>query len=181
MSGMRLAAVRLATLALTATMLAGCGSQASRSDAWASSSAPGAVFKTEAEASPIPTEYDEEADATADINAALDASKRDGKEVLLEFGADWCPDSRGLGLLFQQPAMTRLLTSDYHLVLVNVGELDTNLDVAARYVDLRTSGLPALAVVRNGRTVYASDKGQFAIARTMKAPQLRAFLKRWAA
>jgi protein disulfide-isomerase len=176
---MRLA--RLATAVLTLLMLGACGDDVGRSAVWSDGTGPEASSAPGAQSASIPTKYDEEADATADIDAALEASKRDGKPVLLNFGANWCPDGRELGRLYQKPAVTRLLQADYHLVLVDLGEFDKNLDIAARYVNLRTSGVPALAVVREGLTVYASNQGQFAIARTMKAPRLRAFLKRWAA
>jgi thiol-disulfide isomerase/thioredoxin len=131
-------------------------------------------------ATPIPREYDEKADARADIRTALAASKQDGKPVLLDFGADWCPDCRVLEKLYRSPAVRSDLTSAYHLVLVNVGEFDTNLGLAAHYIDLRKSGIPALAVVRDGRTVYASNRGQFADARTMQAPEVKKFLRTWA-
>jgi len=36
-------------------------------------------------------------DAPRDIDAAVAAARQDGKYVLLDFGADWCPDCRVLG------------------------------------------------------------------------------------
>jgi thioredoxin 1 len=55
-------------------------------------------------------------------------------------------------------------------------------DVAARYVNLRTSGIPALVVLDpdSGRIKVATNQGEFANARTMSADQVEEFLKRWA-
>jgi thiol:disulfide interchange protein len=168
----------LPVLVLASTLLAGCGSTTDEAPRAASPSTP--TPTSAAPATPIPREYDEQADARADIRAALAASEQDGKPVLLDFGADWCPDCRVLEKLYRSPTVRSDLTSAYHLVLVDVGEFDTNLDVAADYVDLRKSGIPALAVVRDGRTVYASNRGQFANARTMQAPEVKKFLRQWA-
>jgi hypothetical protein len=59
-----------------------------------------------------------------------------------DFGADWCPDCVVLGTTFIRPATAKLL-SGYHVVRVDVGEFDHNLDIAAPYVNLRSSGIPA--------------------------------------
>ena len=183
MSRSRLLLATLPTL-VAALLLPGCGSsttdeQRLTSPRTATTRAPSSSSYAP-EGTTIPTEYDEKADARADVRAALAASRRDGKPVLLDFGADWCPDCRVLEKLYRVPAVSKDLLSAYHLVLVNVGEFDRNIRLALRYVDLRTSGIPALAVVRDGKTVYASDRGQFANARTMKVNELQEFLRTWA-
>ena len=100
--------------------------------------------------------------------------------MLIDFGANWCPDCRVLGTTFTEPATAALLAK-YHVVRVDVGQFDHNLPVAARYVDLNSSGIPALAVVdAHGRTEVATNQGEFANARTMTESQVDAFLKKWA-
>lgn len=126
-------------------------------------------------------DYDPEADAAGDIAAALEEAKKDGRPVLVDFGADWCLDCRVLGARFEEPGPSALLAG-YHVVKVDVGEFDNNLEVAARYVDLGTSGIPALAVLdaTSGRVKVATNQGEFANARGMSAAQVEGFLKRWA-
>ena len=45
------------------------------------------------------------------VGGALTAAKADGKHVLLDFGADWCPDCRVLGKLFEDPAVAPFVAS----------------------------------------------------------------------
>lgn len=136
-------------------------------------------------ASPAPAKpahgYDPHADAAAGITAALTAAKKDGRPVLIDFGADWCMDCRVLGARFQEPGPSARLAK-YHVVTVDVGEFDRNLNVAARYVNLQTSGIPALVVLdpASGQIKVATNRGEFANARTMSAVQVEEFLKRWA-
>lgn len=119
--------------------------------------------------------------AAGAIAEALAAARTDHHPVLLDFGADWCPDCRVLDKLYAQSTVSALLAPNFHLVPIDVGQFDKNLDVAAKYVDLRTSGIPALVVLTpQGRVAYASNDGGFANARTMKPTQLAAFLRRWA-
>ncbi|MCX4782800.1 thioredoxin family protein [Streptomyces sp. NBC_01264] len=98
----------------------------------------------------------------------------------MDFGADWCLDCRVLTTRFKQPGASALLAK-YHVVKVNVGEFDRNLDVAERYVDLNTSGIPALAVLdsASGRIKVATNQGEFSSARSMSAAQVEKFLTRW--
>lgn len=124
--------------------------------------------------------YDPSRNAAADLAAAKKAAAKDGRPVLVDFGADWCPDCVVLGHTFTEPATAALLAK-YHVVKVDVGEFDHNLDVAGRYVDLDTSGIPALVVLApSGATRTATNDGQFSNARSMPASEVDAFLKKWA-
>ena len=131
-------------------------------------------------AAPRADGYDPARDAAADVAAAKAASARDGRPVLIDFGADWCPDCVVLGRTFDAPHTSALL-GKYHVVRVDVGQFDHNLPLVARYVDLQTSGIPALAVVdAKGRTEVATNQGQFENARSMSEAQVDAFLTKWA-
>jgi protein disulfide-isomerase len=148
----------------------------------ATSATPGTASATAASkpaAASVPEGYDPARDAAADIAAAKAAAAKDGRPVLIDFGADWCPDCVVLGKTFTRPATAALLAK-FHVVKVDVGEFDHNLRLTARYVDLQTSGIPALAVVdAKGRTEVATNQGEFSNARSMTEAQVDAFLKRW--
>lgn len=126
-------------------------------------------------------DYDASTDAKADVKRALAAAAKDGKSVLVDFGADWCPDCVVLGKLAAKPSVAPLLTK-FHVVSVDVGQFDRNLDVAEKLtVDLRTSGIPAMVVLdRKGNVRTLTNDGSFAHARTMNTRDVAAFLKKWA-
>jgi protein disulfide-isomerase len=126
-------------------------------------------------------EYDETADAEADVRKALAAAAKDGKPVLVDFGADWCPDCVVLTKLAAKPEVSPLLAK-YHVVSVDVGEFDRNLDIAeALTVDLSSSGIPALVVLDSKAKVRTvTNDGSFANAHKMSAGDVAAFLKKWA-
>jgi thiol:disulfide interchange protein len=130
---------------------------------------------------PLPTGYDPAADAKAQIDAALAASAKDHREVLVDFGANWCPDCRVLEKLFADPEVAPLLQQRFRVVPVDVGNWDHNLDLAAAYrLDLRTSGIPALVVIgADGKVRHVTNDGAFSNARTMDPSQVAAFLAQW--
>ncbi len=132
-------------------------------------------------ATSAPGPYDESADAGKQVTVALAQAQSDGRYVLLDFGANWCPDCRALEAMFRSPQVEPVLRKDYRVVAVDVGEFNLNLGLAARYVNLQTSGIPALVVLAPGGAVRtATNDGSFANARTMSPDQVRAFLLRWA-
>jgi thiol:disulfide interchange protein len=128
----------------------------------------------------LPNGYDSKRDPDADIAAALAKSKADGHPVLLDFGADWCPDCVVLEKTFRTGTV-RPVIAGFHVVAVDVGRFDRHLDVARRYrLRLETSGIPALVVLsRTGKARATTNDGSFANARTMTAGQVAAYLKRW--
>ncbi|MFS4091158.1 thioredoxin family protein [Streptomyces sp. AF1A] len=136
---------------------------------------------TSAAAQAIPDGYDATRNAKADIRAGLAEAAKDHREVLLDFGANWCPDCRVLDTMFRSAQVEPLLKKDYIVVAVDVGQFNHNLGLAGRYVDLQTSGIPALAVLKpNGVVRTATNDGAFANARSMNPGQVRAFLAQWA-
>lgn len=167
---------------------AGCASAASStatatSSVKAAGAADGSATTSSAAGGPfpVPTGYDANRNATADIQAALHLAKTDHKEVLLDFGADWCPDCVALDTMFHSAEVETLLNSDYVVVAIDIGDWNLNISVASQYVDLSTSGIPALVVMNgSGQVQEATNDGSFSNARTMDADQVAAFLGTWA-
>jgi thiol:disulfide interchange protein len=185
--------------ALTAALTAGCtagsgtattalppqaSSSAAASPAQASPSSaatPSASAAATVAAQTLPEGYDPSRDAAADIKAALATAAARHQEVLIDFGADWCPDCKVLEQLFRTPEVKPLLAANYQVVSVDVGKFDHNLDLAAKYLDLQTAGIPGLVVLgADGKVRVATSDGSFSDARTMQPGQVAAFLTRWA-
>src|SRR5437899_157532 len=80
--------------------------------------------------------YDNHADAHKDIEAALRQARADDRLVLLDFGANWCLDCIVLSRLFEDKTVRSFLQDNFHVVQVDVGNWDRNLDVSISYVDL---------------------------------------------
>jgi thiol-disulfide isomerase/thioredoxin len=111
--------------------------------------------------------YDPGADPSADIDAALAAASADGKPVLLDFGADWCPDCVVLSRMFEDPSFTDYLDG-VHVVRIDVGYWDHNLDVSKQYGDPINVGIPAVVLVSpTGETLGTTADGRLASAASM--------------
>jgi len=124
--------------------------------------------------------YDPNADARAEIAAALKAAKADGKRVLLDFGADWCPDCHVLAAYMDGSAGRALIEPAFHVVRIDVGLFNHNLDIVQEYFDMQ--GIPEVVVLdATGKVVGSSaDTVSLANARGMTEKQVLDELRTWA-
>lgn len=126
--------------------------------------------------------YDELADAPKDIRAAIAKASvsKPRKNVVLEFGANWCRDCHALDGQMHQPELAALIDRHFVLVKIDVGRMNRNLGVASRYHVPVENGIPALAVLDSkGKLLFAQDQGQFADARHMSFESIKAFFEKW--
>jgi thiol-disulfide isomerase/thioredoxin len=124
--------------------------------------------------------YPDPQQAGADLAAALKTAAASHKHVILDFGGNWCPDCQALDIYFYDPANKPILEANYVLVHINVGHVDQNLDIAARYQIPLTQGVPALSVLgEDGTVLYSQRTGEFRTMRHMASNAVTQFLVQW--
>jgi thioredoxin 1 len=129
----------------------------------------------------LPSIYDEQADAKQDVALALKQAKTEGKYVLLDFGADWCPDCHALDSYFEDSQIKPFLDQNYVVVKINVGNWDTNLDISEKYGDPIARGIPAIVILdADEQIITATENGEMATASTSSAQEVLAFLQTYA-
>ncbi|MGH9344774.1 MAG: thioredoxin family protein [Terriglobia bacterium] len=103
------------------------------------------------------------------------------KNIVLDFGANWCLDCHVLNEQMHQGKLGEIVKKDYVVVHISVGRYDRNLDVAKQYGIPLHKGIPALAVLdSHGNALYAQTQGQFENARAMNSGSFLSFFKKWA-
>lgn len=124
--------------------------------------------------------YHDPAEAPADIAAALAAASRDHKRVILVFGGNWCYDCHVLDTTFHSKQIAPLVDENYHVVHVNVGEYDKNLDLTKKYEIPLEKGVPSLAILDpDGKLVVSQKKGEFESTTRIGPEDVVEFLKKW--
>lgn len=123
--------------------------------------------------------YDESANARTDIQQALVQAANQQKPAIIIFGANWCPDCRALSETMQTGPEASKIATDFIVVKVNVGNFDTNLDVAADYGNPIQGGIPGAALLTaDGSLVYTTKPGELSTVRQQQAEGLYAFFKK---
>lgn len=123
--------------------------------------------------------YPSNADAKKEIADAIQAAARDHKRILLVFGASWCFDCFALDYRFHQPDIQPIVDKNYHVVHVDIGQQDKNLDIAQRY-DTPVEAVPATAVLSStGKLLFSQKSHQFSSARSLDPQAIVKFLETW--
>jgi thioredoxin 1 len=119
-------------------------------------------------------------DARQEIASAQLRAAKARKHVLLVFGADWCYDCHVLERAFRRPDIAAVLTPNYEVVKVDIGQGDKNQDLMNQYQVPMNRGVPAIAVLdSSGRLLYSQKNGEFERARALGPEDLLAVLNKW--
>ncbi len=126
------------------------------------------------------TIYPDPSQAGADLAAALKTAAATHRRIILDFGGNWCPDCQVLDIYFHDATNKPILEANYVLVHVNIGRMDTNLDLAEKYGVPIDKGVPALAVLgEHGQLLYSQKNGEFEAMRRMESSSVTDFLMKW--
>jgi len=124
--------------------------------------------------------YAEPSEAPAEIASALAAASKDHKRVILIFGGNGCYDCHVLDTTFRSKEFAPLVNANYHVVHVNVGNYDANLDLAKKYDVAIDKGVPSLAILDpDGKLVVSQKKGEFESTVKIGPEDVVEFLKKW--
>jgi hypothetical protein len=129
---------------------------------------------------PLPSPYDPAADAKADVAAARARARAAHKLLLIDLGGAWCGDCRVLAGIMRLPEVAAFVDAHYVVVAVDVGRMNRNLDIPARYGARRLDGVPSLLVVdAHDHLLDAGHIAALADARHMTPQGLADWLARW--
>ncbi len=119
-------------------------------------------------------------EAQAEISSALAAAAKDHKRVILVFGGNWCYDCHVLDTTFHSKQFAPVVNANYHVVHINVGNYDANLDLADKYQIPLKKGVPSLAILDpNGTLVVSQKQGEFESTVRIGPEDVLEFLKKW--
>ncbi len=122
--------------------------------------------------------YDSEIDARMAFDEARSKAMREGKFLMVTFGANWCPDCRNLHRHLKSDAVRNYTENRFLFVNVDVGKFNQNAELAQELgVSLRR-GIPvAIFFDRNGQVIGATNDGELEPARQYTSPQILKFVR----
>jgi len=97
---------------------------------------------------PLPYPFNETANADDQVNSALARAEAQHKLAFIDLGANWCADCRILASIMELPEVKQFVEAKYVVVQVDVGRLNRNLQIPARWgITGRLEGIPAVLIV----------------------------------
>ena len=102
--------------------------------------------------------FDESSDADAAVDAAFARARAEHKLVLINLGANWCADCRILAGVMALRDLKPFVESHYVVVDVDVGRINRNLQIPARFgITKRPEAVPCILVVDPDGTLVDRD------------------------
>ncbi len=98
------------------------------------------------QAMPVAHPYDAPAAAHQAVEAAFAQARASNKRVLIDFGANWCPDCRMLAGVMQLAPVQSWTAQNFVPVSVNVDHFNVNMDLARQY-GITVKAIPTVLVV----------------------------------
>lgn len=127
--------------------------------------------------------YNPDADAKADISAAVIQAKTENKHVMLQIGGNWCPWCIRLhNFIATDSQIDSLLNANYVTVKINVDrdKDKRNYDLLADYGNPQRFGFPVLVVLnREGERIHTQDSWFLEKDKSYDREKLVHFLKMW--
>lgn len=113
------------------------------------------------------------------VDEAFKTAAKTHRKVLLDFGGNWCPDCRKLAGVFNVPSVERWLDANFVVVPVNVGRIDKNLDLAAKY-GIKIQEVPTVLILTpDGHLLNADGTHTLGNARAMSAQAVIDLIDQW--
>lgn len=127
----------------------------------------------------LPSIYDESADGQKQLDQAMLQAKAENKNILLQFGANWCGWCHKLHTLFDtDKTIHSKLQKDYVLVLVDVNK-GHNSAFAAKYKADKL-GLPCIVILDSqGQHLITKNTGELEEGDHHSPAKVLAFLNQW--
>ncbi|MFT8520624.1 thioredoxin family protein [Gluconobacter oxydans] len=134
---------------------------------------------TETSAPPVATPYPDTTVAHDQVTQAFALAQKTHRKVLLDFGGNWCPDCKMLSGIFALPDAAHWLDSQFVVVPVNVGRINTNLDLAARY-GVTIKAVPTVIIVTpDGHALNGDGSTALGNARSMSPQAVLDLISSW--
>ncbi|KXV65422.1 protein-disulfide isomerase [Acetobacter orleanensis] len=124
--------------------------------------------------------YAEPEGAQAAVDAAFAEARKTGRKVLIDFGANWCPDCRVLAGVLTHPSVSPWIEQTFSVVSVNVDHFNKNMDIAKKF-GITIKAIPvALIVTPEGKVLNADETLALGDARRMSGQAVVDMLAEWA-
>ncbi|MES2417466.1 MAG: thioredoxin family protein [Bacteroidota bacterium] len=125
--------------------------------------------------------YNPNANAQADIDAAVAKAKKDGKHVFIQVGGNWCIWCiRFHDLVDATPALKTFLNDNYETVLLNWSPENKNEAILKKFDYPGRFGFPVFLILDgNGKLIHTQNSAYLEEGGGHSVKKVMDFLKNW--
>jgi thiol:disulfide interchange protein len=139
------------------------------------------LMPSKAQQTTAPAIYNPQANAKADLAAALLQAKEQKKQVLIQVGGNWCPWCIRLhNFMHTDQQVDSILKADYVFMLINYSPENKNPEILASLEYPQRFGFPVLLVLdESGKRLHTQDSGLLEQGKGYDPEKVKRFLLSW--
>ncbi len=127
--------------------------------------------------------YNPEADAKAEVSAAVAKASAEGKHVFLQVGGNWCPWCVKFHKMVAEDAkLDSLVKANYVVVKVNFSKENDNHQLLATLGYPQRFGFPVFVILdEKGRVLHTQDSGYLELDKGYNREKVERMFQMWSA
>ena len=128
---------------------------------------------------PLPLPYERNEVSSNELIAFINNNKK-GKQPLIIFGANWCPDCRILEGTLQLPTVKKFMQENYSILHIDLGEYDINMSLLEVLGIPKQEGVPRVVIFDNqGNPLNLETNDRWRTARDSKQQEIFNYFQKY--
>ena len=129
---------------------------------------------------PLPLPYDEKVVDSLQLDEFIDLSISRGKQPVVIFGGNWCPDCRILEGTLAMPTIKKFLQQHYQVMHIDIGRYDRNMDLMDHLNIESKKGVPRVVILDLEKNIMnSSTSSEWTTARDRKQQEIYNYFQKF--
>ena len=129
---------------------------------------------------PLPLPYDEKVVDSLQLDEFIDLSISRGKQPVVIFGGNWCPDCRILEGTLAMPTIKKFLQQHYQVMHIDIGRYDRNMDLMDHLKIESKKGVPRVVILDLEKNIMnSSTSSEWTTARDRKQQEIYNYFQKF--
>ena len=129
---------------------------------------------------PLPLPYDEKVVDSLQLDEFIDLSISKGKQPVVIFGGNWCPDCRILEGTLAMPTIKKFLQQHYQVMHIDIGRYDRNMDLMDHLKIESKKGVPRVVILDLEKNIMnSSTSSEWTTARDRKQQEIYNYFQKF--
>ena len=129
---------------------------------------------------PLPLPYDEKVVDSLQLDEFIDLSISKGKQPVVIFGGNWCPDCRILEGTLAMPTIKKFLQQHYQVMHIDIGRYDRNMELMDHLNIESKKGVPRVVILDLEKNILNSSTiSEWTTARDRKQQEIYNYFQKF--
>ena len=129
---------------------------------------------------PLPLPYDEKVVDSLQLDEFIDLSISKGKQPVVIFGGNWCPDCRILEGTLAMPTIKKFLQQHYQVMHIDIGRYDRNMELMDPLNIESKKGVPRVVILDLEKNIVnSSTSSEWTTARDRKQQEIYNYFQKF--